>query len=131
MRSRNEDKGAAMLKYEFWCRLRKLERKYDQKLHSPVRRRLQRIDEWASSIMDGWAATDGVPRWLCNELIHVEDGREVRHGVVGTPQELPPVYADMMFHGVLTDIPWGGTVLPSTFVFGKASAKDGRAQNRK
>lgn len=62
MRSRDKYEGATMLKYEFWCRLRKLERKYDQKLHSPVRRRLQRIDEWASSIMDGWAATAGVPR---------------------------------------------------------------------
>ena len=112
-------------KYEFWCRLRELERKYDKKAKSPVRRRLARIDEWASSIMDGWAATDGVPRWLYNELIHVEDGREVRHGVVGTQQELPPVYADIMFHGVLSDRAFGGPVLPSTFVFGKDSAKDG------
>ena len=129
MRSQNEGNGMPMLKYEFWCRLRGLERKYDRRLHSPVRRRLERIDEWASSIMDGWAVTDGVPRWLCNELLHVEDGREFGNGVIGASRELPPVYADMMFHGVLSDIPWGGTVLPSNFVFGKDSAKDGRAQN--
>lgn len=118
-----------MTKFAFWCQLRELERKYDQKLDSPVRRRLRRIDEWASSIMDGWAASDGVPRWLCNELKHVEEGREVGRGIAGTPRERPPVYADMMFHGVLTGIPFGGAVLPSTFVFGKSSAKDGRAQN--
>ena len=50
---------------------------------------------------------------------HVEDGREFGNGVIGTPRELPPVYADMIFHGVLSDIPWGGSVLPSNFVFGK------------
>ena len=129
MRSRNEKKGATMLKYEFWCRLRELERKYDRKVHSPVRRRLVRLDEWASSIMDGWAATDGVPRWLCNELKHVEEGREHWGGIAGTRRELPPVYADMMFHGVLSDRAFGGPVLPSTFVFGKDSAKDGRAHD--
>lgn len=117
-------------KYEFWCRLRKLERKYDEKLHSPVRRRLRRIDEWASSIMDGWAATDGVPRWLWNELKHVEEGREVGRCPGGIPNETP-FLADILFHGVLGDEPWweGNTVLPSSFIMGRDSAKDGRAQN--
>ena len=120
-----------MKKYEFWCRLRDLERKYDKKTGSPVRRRLEWIDGWASSLMDGWPARTGVPRWLCNELKHVEEGREVGGGMPGTRRELPPFYADLMFHGVLSPRPWGGTVLPSNFVFGNTSAKDGRAQNRK
>ena len=79
----------------------------------------------ATSVMDGWAATERVPRWLCNELIHVESGREFRSGRTGTPRELPPIYADLMFHGVLSDSPWGGPVLPSTFVFGKGSSRKG------
>lgn len=115
-----------MTKYEFWCQLRKLERKYDEKLHSPVRKRLERIDDWASIIMEGWHPSEDAPTWLCNELKHVEDGREVGRGIPGTPCEMPPVYADLMFHGVLSDMPWGGPVLPSTFVFGKVSGKDGR-----
>lgn len=115
-----------MTKYEFWRWLRQMERKYDAKVHSPVRRRLVRIDEWASTLMDGWAATDRVPRWLCNELKHIEEGREVGRGVPGTRRELPPVYADFMFHGVLSSRPWGGTVLPSNFVFGNSSTKNGR-----
>ena len=119
-----------MKKYEFWCRLRELERKYDKKTGSPVRRRLAWIDGWASSLMEGWCATTEVPRWLCNELKHVEEGREVGGGMPGTRRELPPFYADLLFHGVLSPCPWGGTVLPSTFVLGD-SAKDGRAQNRK
>ena len=120
-----------MTKYAFWCWLRQMERKYDKKVHSPVRRRLVRIDEWASTLMEGWSPTERVPRWLCNELKHVEEGREVGRGIPGTRRELPPFYADLMFHGVLSDVPWGGPVLPSHFVFGKDSAKDGRAHDRK
>ena len=111
-------------KYEFWCRLRKLERKYDEKTDSPVRRRLVRIDEWASALMEGWSPMADVPCWLWNELKHVEDGREVGRGIAVTPRELPPVYSDLMFHGVLSDRPWGRTVLPSTFVFGKTEMKN-------
>lgn len=40
------------------------------------------------------------------------------------PDPLKP--PDIMFHGVLTRISWGGTVLPSNFVFGKNSARVGR-----
>lgn len=118
-----------MTKYEFWCQLRKLERKYDKKIHSPVRRRLQRIEGWATTIMDGWPPTSDAPLWLCNELKHVEEGRVVGSGIPGTPRGPLPVCADLMFHGVLSDVPWGGPVLPSTFVFGKRSDKNGRAQN--
>ena len=118
-----------MTKYEFWCRLRELERKYDKKQHSPVRRRLAWIDGWASSLMEGWPASSSVPLWLCNELKHVEDGRVVGGGLPGKRRELPPVYADLLFHGVLSSRPWGGPVLPSTFVLVKDSAKDGRARN--
>ena len=68
--------------------------------------------------------------WLRQmERKYVEDGREVGRGIAGMPCELPPVYADMMFHGVLSDRAFGGPVLPSTFVFGKDSAKYGRARN--
>ena len=108
-----------MVKYEFWTQLRKMERKYDQKVHSPVRRRLQKLDDWATVLMDDWSPMERVPRWLCNELKHVEDGREVGRGIPGTPREPLPVYSDLMFHGVLSDMPWGGPVLPSTFAFGK------------
>ena len=108
-----------MVKYEFWCQLRKLERKYDEKIHSPVRARLARIASWASSVMDGWSPTERVPVWLCNELKHVEEGREVGSGKPGTPRERLPIYSDILFHGVLSDRPWGGPVLPSTFKLGK------------
>ena len=115
------DNQTYMVKYEFWTQLRKLERKYDAKTHSPVRWRLQRIEDWATTLMDDWSPMDRVPRWLCNELKHVEEGREVGSGEPGTPREMPPVYADLMFHGVLTKLPkWKGrSVLPSDFVFGK------------
>lgn len=107
-----------MTKWEFWCRLRKLERKYDEKLHSPVRKRLKRIDDWASVVMEGWNPSEDAPVWLCNELKYVEEGRMVGSGETGTPKELPPVFADLMFHGVLTKRPkWqGNTVLPENFV---------------
>jgi len=110
-----------MTKFEFWCRLRELERKYDKKTHSPVRFRLRRIDEWASLIMEGWSPTEGVPRWLCNELKYVEEGSGVWRKGGGYPRELPPVYADLLFHGVLNDQPWwtGNVVLPSTFIMGR------------
>ena len=107
-----------MTKWEFWCRLRKLERKYDEKLHSPVRKRLKRIDDWASVVMEGWHPSEDAPLWLCNELKYVEDGRMVGSGETGTPKELLPAFADLMFHGVLTKRPkWqGNTVLPENFV---------------
>ena len=107
-----------MTKYEFWCRLRKLERKYDEKLHSPVRKRLVRIDGWAATIMEGWPPTADAPLWLCNELKYVEEGRAVCGGVPGTPRELTPEFAELMFHGVLTKQPksLGNTVLPPNFV---------------
>ena len=113
-----------MTKWEFWCRLRKLERKYDKKTRSPVHFRLRRIDEWASSIMEGWSPTTGVPRWLCNELIHVEEGRGIGPG--GLLHGAPPACADLMLHGVLTERPIGNTVLPSDFVLDKALSGDGR-----
>ena len=106
-----------MTKYEFWCQLRKLERKYDEKLHSPVRKRLKRIDDWASIIMEGWHPSEDAPTWLCNELKYVEEGRAVGSGEPGTPRELIPEFAELMFHGVLTKHPrpLGNTVLPEGF----------------
>ena len=75
--------------------------------------------------MEGLPVMTKVPLWLCNELKHVEEGRIDGGGFPGKRRELPPVYADLLFHGVLTPRPWGGTVLPSTFVLGKGSDKNG------
>ena len=110
-------RGAVMTKWEFWCQLRKLERKYDEKLHSPVRKRLKRIDDWASIIMEGWHPSEDAPTWLCNELKYVEEGRAVGSGEPGTPRELMPEFAELMFHGVLTKPtrPLGNLVLPEGF----------------
>ena len=130
MRLRNERcdmrhvSAGVMTVYEFWDRLRSLGWKYREKDGSPVRRRLRRIREWAVALLADSQPMDGVPLWLYNELKHVEDGREVGRGIAGTPRELPPVYSDLMFHGVLSDRPWGRTVLPSTFVFGKTEMKN-------
>ena len=60
----------------------------------------------------GRSATECVLHWLYNELKHVEEGLEVGGGVPGARRELPPVYADLLFHGVLTSRPLGGMALP-------------------
>ena len=104
-----------MVKYEFWTQLRKLERKYDQKVHSPVRRRLQKLDDWATVLMEDWSPMERVPRWLSNELKHVEEGRRTGSVAAGRSHDAPPKFADLMFHGVLSGKPWGGSVLPPDF----------------
>ena len=122
--------AGVMTVYEFWDRLRSLGWKYREKDGSPVRRRLCRIREWAVALLADSQPMDGVPLWLYNELKHVEEGREVWRCPGGIPNETP-LLADILFHGILGDEPWweGNTVLPSTFIMGKNSAKDGRARN--
>ena len=122
--------AGVMTVYEFWDRLRTLGWKYREKAGSPIRRRLRRIREWAVALLADSQPMDGVPLWLYNELKHVEEGREVGRCPGGIPNETP-FLADILFHGVLGDEPWweGNTVLPSSFIMGKNSAKDGRAPN--
>ena len=122
--------AGVMTVYEFWDRLRTLGWKYREKDGSPVRRRLRRIREWAVALLADSQPMDGVPLWLYNELKHVEEGREVGRCPGGIPNEAP-FLADILFHGILDDDPWweGNTVLPSTFIMGKNSAKGDRARN--
>ena len=111
--------------YEFWNRLWSLEGKYGDKACSPVRRRLDRIFDWARPLLIDRQPMDGVPLWLYNELKHVEEGGGEGRSPGGIPNETP-LLADLMYHGVLGDCPWwdGNVVMPSTRIMGERGMRD-------
>ena len=115
---------SVMVAYEFWDRLRLLEWKYRDKDWSPVKRRLQRIYDWAYPLVSRWRPMDGVPLWLYNELRHVEEGGGEGRSPGGIPNETP-LLADLMYHGILGDGPWweGNVVMPSTRIMGSRCPK--------